>query len=187
MDKFNFKAIEGLFTLFWDKENGAFFFTPKDAKHLITRTRNAFDNATPAGNGTMTENLATLYYLTGNDDYRVQAQKTIDVFARQPSSQYINMTSILNGFERLTTAIQITLFGELEAPETTAMKAAAHSTGYPDLILSLIPPGRKLPPKHPAVGKERMDGMVTAYVCVGTTCSPPVTTPEGLKSTVIKT
>ena len=130
----------------------------------------------------MVANLATLYYLTGNDDHRWRAEKTIDVFARQPFEQYINMTSILNGFEKLTKTIQVTVFGEVNAPETKAMRAMANLSGHPDLVLSLIPPGCKLPLNHPAADKNQINGVVTAYVCVGTSCSLPVTTPVGLKN-----
>ena len=38
---------------FWDSENGGYFYTPKDAKDLIVRTRQPADNATPSGNGVM--------------------------------------------------------------------------------------------------------------------------------------
>ncbi|MBN2089116.1 thioredoxin domain-containing protein, partial [candidate division KSB1 bacterium] len=34
---------------FWDENSGGFFFTPNDHERLIVRTRNAYDNAIPAG------------------------------------------------------------------------------------------------------------------------------------------
>jgi hypothetical protein len=169
---------------FWDGDGGAYFFSPEDANHLIARTRNAFDNATPAGNGTMIENLATLYYLTGSEIYREQAEMIVDVFARKPSNEYINMTSILNGFERLTKTIQVVIIGDLNAPETSMMKAIVSLTGHLDLVLSVIQPDRKLPSKHPATGKTQIDSLTTAYVCIGHVCGPPITTPEELKRTL---
>ena len=42
--------------------------------------------------------------------------------------------------------------------------------------------GAALPEGHPAAGKTVVDGEATAYVCVGTSCSLPITTPEGLRT-----
>jgi len=169
---------------FWDEDGGGYFFSPEDANHLIARTRNAFDNATPAGNGTMIENLATLYYLNGSETYREKAEMIVDVFARKPSNEYINMTSILNGFERLTKTIQVVIIGEPDAPETSIMKAIVSLSGHLDLVLSVIQPDRKLPSKHPATGKAQIDSLTTAYVCIGHVCGPPITAPEELKRTL---
>ena len=169
-------------TQFWDSQDGAYFLTPEDAGGLITRTRNAFDNATPAGNGTMMENLATLYHLTGETVYRDKADRIVDVFTRQPPNQYVNMTSILNGFERLAAAVQVALIGAPDDPEMVPMRSSALGAGHPDLILSQVAPGDELPTAHPAHGKTQVDGRVTAYVCVGTVCGLPVSTPGGLTS-----
>jgi len=45
----------------------------------------------------------------------------------------------------------------------------------PKRILTVLAPGADLPPGHPAEGKGMRDGLATAYVCVGTSCSAPVT------------
>ncbi len=165
---------------FWDAKDGAYFLTPADATGLITRTRNAFDNATPSGNGTMVENLATLYHLTGDDGYREKADKIVDVFSRQPASQYANMTSVLNGFERLANGVQVALIGDPNTDDVAELCRTALAAGKPDLILSIVPPGADLPAGHPATGKSQVDDKATAYVCVGNVCGLPVTDATGL-------
>ena len=47
-------------------------------------------------------------------------------------------------------------------------------------MLSVIAPGAALPDSHPASGKGQIDGVPTAYVCVGTTCTLPLTDPVAL-------
>jgi len=169
---------------FWDAEDGAYFLSPADARDLITRTRSAFDNATPSGNGTMAENLATLYVLTGEEDHRVRADKIVDVFSRQPSTQYANMTGILNGFERLAKSVQVAIIGEPDDRDVIEFQRAALAAGQPDLILNVISPHQDLPASHPAAGKGQVDGKVTAYVCIGPVCGLPATSPEDLKEAV---
>jgi uncharacterized protein YyaL (SSP411 family) len=53
-------------------------------------------------------------------------------------------------------------------------------TDSPNRVLSVIAPGASLPDGHPAAGKEQTDGAATAYVCVGPTCSLPLTQPQAL-------
>ena len=43
-----------------------------------------------------------------------------------------------------------------------------------DLVEGDIAPGTSMPAGHPAAGKTQRDGKATAYLCVGPTCSLPV-------------
>ena len=49
---------------YYRDENGGYFFAANDTPNLITRTKNANDNATPSGNGTLIGVFARMYYLT---------------------------------------------------------------------------------------------------------------------------
>ena len=162
---------------FWDSGDGGYYFSPKDAADVIVRTRTAFDNATPAGNGTMVENLARLYFLTGVDDHRRRAEAIIDLFGRQPSDQYLGMPGILNGYDFLSAAVQVVVVGA----GGEALCAAARASAHPNLVLMQLDDGATLPTGHPATGKTSHGGSAAAYVCVGTVCGLPVTVPEDLK------
>jgi uncharacterized protein YyaL (SSP411 family) len=48
-------------------------------------------------------------------------------------------------------------------------------------VVTLLTPGESLPDIHPAREKGPVEGRPTAYVCVGSTCSLPVTDPEDLR------
>jgi len=48
----------------------------------------------------------------------------------------------------------------------------------------VIAPEAALPANHPAAGKAQKDGVATAYVCIGETCSLPVTDAGGLSAAV---
>jgi len=167
---------------YWDEAGGGYFFSPGDATDLIVRTRTAFDNATPAGNGTMIDVLARLHHLTGEEDHRRRAEETARSFTASSSEQLINMPSALNGVETLARAIQVAVIGDPAAAETVALADTARKAGRPNLVLSVVPPDAALPPTHPAAGKTKVDGRPAAYVCVGPVCGLPQTSPEDLKA-----
>ena len=160
---------------FWDKADGGYFLSPDDATDLMARTRNAFDNATPSGNGTMVENLARLFHLTGDESYREKADIVVDIFTRYPPEHYINMPGVLMGYEVLARAVQVVVIGKAEDPLRAHLVRAAAQAGIAQIVLTQIEPGMNLPASHAAAGKEMIDGKATAYVCIGQTCGLPVT------------
>ena len=167
---------------FWDKQDGGYFFTADDAEALIVRTKSAADNATPAGNSVMITNLARLYYLTGNTTYRDRADQTATAFSGELSKNFFPYAALMNAAEFLQQGEQIAIIGDRDNPDCQALLAAIYSTNAMNKIISVIAPGESLPDNHPASGKKQLDGAATAYVCIGTTCSLPLTGPEALIS-----
>src|SRR5678816_2828717 len=55
---------------FWDDEEGGFYFTGKDHEDLIVRTKDYFDNATPAGNSVAAGVLLRLSVILDKESYR---------------------------------------------------------------------------------------------------------------------
>jgi len=167
---------------FWDTVGGGYFLSADDAHDLVARTRSGFDNATPSGNGTMAENLARLYYLTGDESWRERATQVIDVFTRVPPEHYINMPGILNAFGLLAGAVQVVVIGPAAA--RLELVHAAYRAGEPNLVLLQLDPGTAVPDTHAAAGKTMVDDKATAYVCRGQTCGLPQTTVDGLRREV---
>ena len=164
---------------FWDAEAGGYFVADAEATDLITRQRHCHDNAVPAGNGTMTGVLSRLWYLTGESAYRERADALFDAFAPELGRNFIPMTSYLNGFDLMVGAVQVVLVGD----DGTSLRAVGRAA-QPNRILQSIAAGADLPPGHPAAGKGQVDGKPTAYVCVGTQCSLPLTDADALMKMV---
>ena len=165
---------------FWDDGGGAYFQTPADGETLIARPRTAADNATPAGNGTMVGVLARLSLLSGDTTYRQRADALVNAFAPEIGRNFFPLTTFLNGFDVLTGPVQVVVIGARPESETAALLEAIFTHPLPNRIVSVVTPGDALPRSHPAAGKGRADGRATAYVCVGNTCSLPVTEPAAL-------
>ena len=167
---------------YWDDAGGGYFFTADDGETLIVRTKNATDSASPSGNGMMVGVLARLYALTAKAAYRDRAEAVTAVFAADAERNPAAACTLLSAAETLRSTVQVVLVGEARAPSTLAMRRTVFETSAPNRVLAAIAPGAALPEGHPAAGKTVVDGEATAYVCVGTTCSLPITTPEGLRT-----
>ena len=158
-----------------DSEFGGYFFTSADGESLITRTRNATDNAIPAGNGTIINVLARLWLATGDEKYRARALSIIDCFAGEVARNFIAITTLMNNTEFLHSALQVVIIGHRDDIATQSLIRTAWASPDPDRYVQVITPGFDLPKGHPATGKNRIDGKPTAYVCRGPVCSLPVT------------
>ena len=165
---------------YWDEIGGGYFFTADDAEALIIRTKHANDNATPAGNGVIAAVLARLHYLTGEDVYRRRAEAVIGAFAGEVAANFFPLTTLFNASEFLQAAAQTVIVGDRDDPATVELRKTAFTVSAPNKLIAHLPPGADLPAAHPAHGKTQSDGVATAYVCIGQTCSLPLTSPEGL-------
>ena len=81
----------------------------------------------------------------------------------------------MNGVETLQCGQQLVIVGDRQDPQSQDLLRAVFDTCLPNRILAVIAPGGELPDAHPAAGKAQKGGVATAYVCVGTTCSLPLT------------
>ncbi|GAB5501965.1 thioredoxin domain-containing protein [Pyruvatibacter sp.] len=170
---------EELHAHYWDEEGHGYFFTADDAEALVVRTRSVTDDATPSANATMIENLARLYYLTGDETYRDRANQIIRTFAAELARNFFPMCTYLNGLDTLLNATQVVIAGT--GPEADALRQVALQSPLPSLVLNVA--SDDLPASHPAHGKTvPKDAEAAAYVCQGTNCSLPVNNPDALHS-----
>ncbi|NIJ43314.1 hypothetical protein FHS78_003627 [Parvibaculum indicum] len=161
-----------------DTANGGYFFTADDAPGLIVRTRTVYDDATPSANGILPGVLTRLAFLTGDNAYLEKADGLIRAFAGELQRNIFPMGSYIASFETRLHPIQIVLAGEADGIEP--LRRAVYALALPNRIVTHLPPDASLPQSHPASGKGMVGGKPTAYVCVGETCSLPVTNPDAL-------
>ncbi|MEQ8650990.1 MAG: thioredoxin domain-containing protein [Kiloniellales bacterium] len=169
-----------------DADAGGFFIAAKDAEALLVRAKSVQDSAVPSGNGVMVEVLARLFYLTGNADHRVRAERTAAAFTGEIERNFFPLATLLNAAEFLERAIQVAVIGTRGETETEALIDAAWQAGNPWLVLQVHGPNEALPSGHPATGKTQVEGKPTAYVCRGPVCSLPMTAADALGEAVAK-
>ena len=166
---------------FWDAAGGGYFFTADDAEALIIRTKSAADNATPAGNSVIAATLARLHFATGEDAYRQRAEEIFTAFAGEVSKNFFPLTGLLSANEILQRCAQVVIVGDPAEDGTTALIDVAWKAANMNKLIQRVAPGDVLPDGHPATGKGQLDGKATAYVCIGQTCSLPLTDAEALR------
>ena len=165
---------------YWDAAGGGFFFSADDTPGLITRTKTAGDNAVPSGNGTLVGVLARLHFLTGEARFRERADQLVAAFSGELGRNFFPLSTLLNAAELLARAVQIVVVGRRDEPAAVGLLRAARRSGGATQVLAVVEDGATLPAAHPAHGKTRVGGRPAAYVCVGPTCTLPITEPDAL-------
>jgi uncharacterized protein YyaL (SSP411 family) len=162
------RALEQVLERFTDP-NGGFFDTPADHETLITRPKDLFDNATPAGNSIAADVLQRLAAFFSEERYARAAESSIDsawpLAERYPS-----------GFGHLLGVAQwspkeVTISGSPRDPAFRALRAVVGETFLPHRVLI---PG-------PA------EAAVRAVVCEGQVCHEPTSDPERLRALLAET
>lgn len=166
---------------YWDDDAGGYFLSSDETDDVISRSKTVADNATPSGNGIMAEVLARLFHLTGDEVYRSRADHLFRLFSGDNPQYLFSIPGLLTSFELLAGSAQIAIIGDPDDPATLELRRAVFGAGVPLKIVSLLTPGQSLPEIHPAREKDPVEGRPTAYVCVGSTCGPPVTNPADLR------
>jgi len=172
-------------THFEDK-NGGYFYTADDAEALIVRTKSAFDNAVPSGNGVLLEVLAKIHYLTGEREAFEAATDIVRTFSVELGRNFFPLATFLNNFETLIDGLQIIIIGQRNEAETLDFITELNQFSLPSRIINIIENTEDLPFDHPAAGKTRIDSKATVYICKGPVCSNPATSLVQLRDILSK-
>jgi len=171
--------------LFWDDDNGGFFFSPDDGEKLLVRQKEVYDGAIPSGNSVAAWNLLRLARLTGRTEYSDRADLIFAAFATDTArgaSAHSHMADAV--LFASSPSLEIVIAGEAGAAETKALLTKVRSTYLPQAVTLLVEPGktgdvvRKIAPfteNHAPV-----NGKAAAYVCRDYACKMPTTDPAEL-------
>ncbi len=169
---------------YWDTENGGYFIVADDTADILLRPKGIADHAVPSGNGVMVEVLARLFYLTGEEAYRQRAEHLTTLFSGDNQRYLLGIPGLLTSFAWLyEQVVQIVICGSIEDSASQLLRRIALNAPNTLKVVQSIA-NTSLPPTHPAAGKRPIGSSPTAYVCVGQTCSLPITDPSVLRSTL---
>ncbi|MGA8614771.1 MAG: thioredoxin domain-containing protein [Xanthobacteraceae bacterium] len=159
-------------------DTGTYYLTAADAEGLVIRPAATTDEATPNHNAVAAGNLIRLALLAGDDAWREKADRLIAAIAPQAVENLYMHMALLNAIDLRLRAAEIVVTGE--GTRAQALLAAARALPALDRIVLHAASAAALPTAHPARDKLAAGGEGAAFVCVGETCSLPVTDPAGL-------
>jgi uncharacterized protein YyaL (SSP411 family) len=165
--------VEAILARFGDRENGGFYDTPADHEELITRPKDLFDNATPAGTSVACDVLLRLALLFGNEQYVRVATEALE--STWPlAEKYPSGFGFLLGVAEWRNAQpkEIALTGD-----TAAFRRVVGETFLPHRVLAGGSQSADLP-----LMENRPPETTLAYVCIGYACEEPTSDPEKLRT-----
>jgi uncharacterized protein YyaL (SSP411 family) len=154
-------------------DTGGYYLTANDAEGLVVRPNSTADEATPNPNAIAAQNLVRLALFTGRDAWRAQADKLFDGLLPIANENLFMHVALLNALDLRLRAAEIVVVGS--GPQAADLLSAALKAPFLDRVVLRAPTPEALPAWHPAQDKIRAAPGVAAFVCVGETCSLPVT------------
>ncbi|HET8796280.1 MAG TPA: thioredoxin domain-containing protein [Thermoanaerobaculia bacterium] len=161
---------------FSDAENGGFYDTPVDHEKLITRPKDLFDNATPAGTSVTCDVLLRLAVLFGEEAYARAASEALEG-VWPLAEKYPSGFGFLSGVAewRASQPKEIALTGDF-----AALKRVVGETYVPHRLLVAGAESADLP-----LMQQRPLDRTLAYVCSGYVCKEPTDDPARLRELLL--
>ena len=154
----------------FEAEEGGFYFTSHTHETLIHRPKQAYDNATPNGNGIATIALQKLGHILGDARYLQAAERTLKAFDNVIKNNPAACASLSHALcEFLTPPSIVIIRGE--AKQMAVWRAEINQHYYPHhLFFYLDEQAADLP----IALQRKFSQDVNAWVCQGVVCSPSV-------------
>jgi uncharacterized protein YyaL (SSP411 family) len=159
-------------------ETGTYYLTAAETEALVVRPAATTDEATPNHNAVAAGNLIRLALLAGDDSWREKADRLIAAIAPEARESLFTHMALLNAVDLRLRAAEIVVTGK--GARAAALLESARKMPPLDRIVLHASSAAALPAAHPAHDKLKAAGEAAAFVCVGETCSLPVTDPAGL-------
>jgi uncharacterized protein YyaL (SSP411 family) len=165
-----------------DAEGGGYFLTADDAEGLIVRPGQTRDDALPNPNALMAQNLIRLSVLTGEDRYRIRADRLLERLLPLAGENPVGHTALLSALDLRLRHREIVAVGKRAAEFTEA----ALRLPFLDRTVLRVSDAAQLPAKHPARAMAASAPETgAAFVCQGERCSLPITEPGKLAESVL--
>jgi uncharacterized protein YyaL (SSP411 family) len=165
---------------FYDAGEGDLFLTPGDGERLVHRPRSDHDGATPHSAGLAVLGLLRAAELSGRADLRRVAERVIRTHAFALERAALAYPTLLRAAAAAERGLAVAVIAG--DPADAAAQALAHAARLalgPDDAVVVAPPGSAPPGLDPSwlAGRGLVGHRPAAYLCRGTTCSLPLTTP----------
>ncbi|UWX58351.1 thioredoxin domain-containing protein [Chlorobaculum sp. MV4-Y] len=175
------RLAEAQIERFFDQEAGVFYSTAIDDKSVPLRMIEDNDNAEPSANSVSALNYLRLAAITGRDELRIIALRTIRHFSSTLDDNPSALPLLLVARQVATAPpVQIIFAGKRGDPALTKLLSTAFRQNRPELTLIYADETcEELLPEAAAIGRMH-NGEPAAYLCAGGGCQPAIRDPESL-------
>jgi len=169
---------------------GGCFLTAVAAEAPLGRKTELFDSVTPSGNSAFLQALLRAAALTGRDEYRDEAARTLARYAGIMEKAGLEMAWWFDAALRLNGPFyDVVVAGDPADAATQALAATVTRLLPPHVALARVPttgPSPGLVAMLPATtGKIAREGKPCAYVCEHGACLEPATEPDALREQLL--
>ncbi len=173
------RLTKSMFDLFWDEDEGSFFFTAQDAEEIIFRRKEIYDGAIPSGNSIAALALIRLGKLFMNSDWEQKARRILENASQELVKNPSAYTQMLMALDfALGPTKEIVVAGDFNDTATQNMISLLYQNFIPRKVvvfrpakekeaagvISLIPFSKNQSP---------INGKTTAYICENYACQLP--------------
>jgi uncharacterized protein len=181
--EFALELAESMIERFYDREQGGFWQSPEATKDLILRVKEDYDGAEPSGNSVAILSLLRLSALTGREDFKATAEKTLNLFGERLRTMPQAAPYMLLSLDYdLESPKRLVLAGDPQSELGRKLLLAAHSVYQRNKVVL----GTAGPVEPFARTLTMKDEKATAYLCTGTACLPPTHDPAKVKQLLSK-
>ncbi|MGY0692095.1 thioredoxin domain-containing protein [Virgibacillus sp. FSP13] len=166
--------------LFWDKENGGFFFNGNDSEELISREKEIYDGALPSGNSVAALMLVRIGFLTGETKYLDKNEEMYatfydDIERHAPGSTQFLQSLLLT--ENPTK--EVVILGTENDPDRKKLLTQLQEEFLPAVTVLTGETAEGFAEIVPFVVEYKQIGdTTTVYVCENFACKQPTTDVE---------
>lgn len=158
----------------FESEEGGFYFTSHQHETLIHRPKNAYDNATPNGNGIAAVALQKLGHLLGEPRYLQASERALKAFDTSLTKNPAACASLCHALTEFLTPPNIIIVRGM-ASQLQTWRTAINQHYYPHHLFFYFDErwDTKMPDLPPSLQRANT-GNVNAWVCKGVTCSAAI-------------
>ncbi|QGG46392.1 thioredoxin domain-containing protein [Heliorestis convoluta] len=175
--------------LFWDQEEGGFFFYGRDGESLPVRPKQIYDGATPSGNAVSALNLLRLARLTGDSAWEDQGMELLNAFSAQISAYPAgHCYSLMALFFAFTPNNEVVIVADKNLEEAQESLKDLEQQFLPETVFLY----RFAGPDYKAIEEmapfvrdmKTVDHHLTFYVCRDFACQQPTTNLDDVKASL---
>jgi uncharacterized protein YyaL (SSP411 family) len=166
---------------YFNAETGGYYMTADDAEALVVRPASTSDDAIPNPSAIAAHNLVRLAMLSGDESYRARADALIEGVIAGGADNLFAHVATLNAIDLRLHGAEIVVTG----PDAERFAKAALKLPFINRAVLRAASAAALPPSHPAQDKIKAVPGSAAFVCVGETCSLPITNLEALTAAML--